>query len=88
MILESKGRSFLYGRTEFGDAVEDEWLVVFLLRELSRRFEDLWIRVVDADGEFLLVEAANVLPRWLNPEVAGHRVGANKIGKGRSLGRG
>jgi hypothetical protein len=54
--------------------VEDEWLIVFLLRELSRNFSDLWIRVSDSDGEFLLVEAANALPRWLNPEIADYRV--------------
>lgn len=29
---------------------------------------------MDSDGQFLLVEAANVLPRWLNPEVADNRV--------------
>lgn len=28
----------------------------------------MWVRVSDSDGEFLLVEAANVLPRWLSPE--------------------
>jgi len=64
----------LFGKTSFGDSIEDEWLVVYLLRELSKQFEDAWIRVHDADGEFLLVEAANVLPKWLNPEVAEHRV--------------
>jgi hypothetical protein len=56
--------------------VEDEWLVVYLLRELSKRFESLWIKVVDTDGEFLLIEAANALPRWLNPEIADNRVGS------------
>ena len=49
---------------------------MYLLRELSKQFSDAWIRVFDADGEFLLVEAANVLPPWLNPEVAEYRVGA------------
>lgn len=49
---------------------------MYLLRELSKQFPDAWIRVFDADGEFLLVEAANVLPPWLNPEVAEYRVGA------------
>jgi hypothetical protein len=47
---------------------------VYLLRELSRRFSGLWIKVVDTDGEFLLIEAANALPRWLNPEIADNRV--------------
>lgn len=49
---------------------------MYLLRVLSKQFPDAWIRVFDADGEFLLVEAANVLPPWLNPEVAEYRVGA------------
>ena len=52
----------------------DEWLIVYLLRELSNKFPDAWIRVYDTDGEFLLIEAANTLPKWLNPEVAENRV--------------
>lgn len=68
------GFSFLRGRTNYGDSIEDEWLVVFILRELSQKFSDAWIRIVDTDGEFLLIEAANVLPPWLNPEVAEFRV--------------
>ncbi|RPA82246.1 SGT1-domain-containing protein [Ascobolus immersus RN42] len=67
----------LHGTTEFGDSIDDEWFVVYLLRELSIKFPDIWVRVVDADGEFLLVEAANTLPRWLNPEIADHRVWIN-----------
>ncbi|KAK5716521.1 hypothetical protein LTR15_009412 [Elasticomyces elasticus] len=67
----------LRGRTDFGDSVADEWLIVYLLRELSRQCQDVWIRVYDTDGEFLLIEAANSLPRWLNPEIAQHRVWIN-----------
>lgn len=73
-LLMFKGLSFLQGRTNFGDSVDDEWLIVYLLRELSREFPLIWIRVVDSDGEFLLVEAADALPKWLNPEVAENRV--------------
>ncbi|KAI9834216.1 MAG: hypothetical protein M1819_003054 [Sarea resinae] len=73
-IQRADGLTFLQGRTNFGDSVEDEWLIVYILRELSKKFEALWIRVVDTDGEFLLIEAANALPRWLNPEVADNRV--------------
>lgn len=73
--LRCKGRSFLQGQTNFGDSVEDEWLVVYLLRELSRKFRHSWIRVFDSDGEFLLIEAADALPKWLNPDVAENRVG-------------
>lgn len=68
------GFGFLRGRTNYGDSIEDEWLVVFILHELSQKFSDAWIRIVDTDGEFLLIEAANVLPPWLNPEVAEFRV--------------
>jgi len=31
-------------------------------------------RVTDVDGEFLLVEAADTLPRWANPETCVNRV--------------
>lgn len=68
------GRSWLRGQTSYGDAVEDEWLVVYLLRQLSSQFPEAWIRVTDSDGEFFLAEAANVLPKWLNPDVAENRV--------------
>ncbi|KLU84573.1 hypothetical protein MAPG_03613 [Magnaporthiopsis poae ATCC 64411] len=78
--LEVKSRSgllFLHGITDHGDSVEDEWLVVYMLRELSKSFKEIWIRVFDSDGEFLLVEAANVAPKWLNPEMDSNRVWIN-----------
>lgn len=65
---------YLHGLTNYGDSVEDEWLIVYILKELSNRFPELWIKIVDTDGEFLLIEAANALPRWLNPEIADNRV--------------
>ncbi|KAL2072263.1 hypothetical protein VTL71DRAFT_11606 [Oculimacula yallundae] len=76
--LESgKGLMYLHGLTNYGDSVEDEWLIVYILKELSAKYPDLWIKVVDTDGEFLLIEAANALPRWLNPEIADNRVWIN-----------
>jgi hypothetical protein len=71
------GSMYLHGLTNYGDSVEDEWLIVYILKELSSRFPNLWIKVVDTDGEFLLIEAANALPRWLNPEIADNRVGSH-----------
>ncbi|KAL2203639.1 SGT1-domain-containing protein [Sarocladium strictum] len=68
------GLTYLYGITDYGDAVEDEWLIVYIIRELSRTHTSLWARIADADGEFLLVEAANVLPRWISPEIDRNRV--------------
>lgn len=67
------GLVYLHGTTDYGDSVEDEWLIVFLLHELTKSFPSLWVRVFDGDGEFLLVEAANVLPKWLSPEIDSNR---------------
>lgn len=68
------GITSLHGRTNFGDSIEDEWVIVYLLRELTKKHKDIWARVVDGDGQFLLVEAAATLPAWLEPEVAENRV--------------
>ncbi|KAH7520445.1 hypothetical protein FEM48_Zijuj08G0144700 [Ziziphus jujuba var. spinosa] len=64
----------LHGKLRYGDNLDDEWFAVFLLFEISRRFPNLSIRVWDTDGEFLLIEAAFHLPRWLNPENSLNRV--------------
>ncbi len=64
----------LKGRTNVGDSIADEWLIVYLLLELSKQLPDAWIRVYDTDGEFLLIEAASALPKWLNPDIAENRV--------------
>lgn len=78
--LETKienGLVYLHGRTDYGDNVEDEWLIVYFLRQLSITFPNLWIRIFDSDGEFLLIEAAKVLPKWLSPEMDANRVWIN-----------
>ena len=49
-------------------------MVVYIIRELTKRHKDIWVRVVDSDGEFLLIEADGTLPAWLEPEVADNRV--------------
>ncbi|NWI11830.1 ECD protein, partial [Crypturellus soui] len=62
------------GTTLFGDSVEDEWFIVYLLREITREFPGLAASVQDNDGEFLLIEAADFLPKWLNPDTSDNRV--------------
>ncbi|KAH8661398.1 SGT1 protein-domain-containing protein [Tricladium varicosporioides] len=73
-VKNTNGLIYLHGLTNYGDSVDDEWLIVYILKELSKQFPELWVKVVDTDGEFLLIEAANALPRWLNPEIADNRV--------------
>ncbi|GAA5828236.1 hypothetical protein JCM3770_005413, partial [Rhodotorula araucariae] len=65
---------FLQGKSDVTDAVDDEWLLVWLLREVSLRWDDAVIAVDDDDGEFLLIEAADYLPSWLTPQNAANRV--------------
>ncbi|EEY23591.1 SGT1-like protein [Verticillium alfalfae VaMs.102] len=72
-VKSDQGLAYVHGITDYGDSVEDEWLIVFLLRKLSLANPNLWIRIFDSDGEFLLIEAANVLPAWLNPEMDRNR---------------
>ncbi|ESN92140.1 hypothetical protein HELRODRAFT_194400 [Helobdella robusta] len=75
-ILPAKGDKpqCLYGRTYFGDNVDDEWYIVYLLFEITRKFKHLIARVTDDDGEFLLIESADHLPNWLEPETAENKV--------------
>ena len=77
--LKRSGQAHLYGMTNFGDSVEDEWLIVYILRELTNHFPNSWVKVVDNGGEFLLIQAANALPRWLTPEVADNRVSRSSL---------
>uniref|UniRef100_A0A8C5SFJ3 Ecdysoneless cell cycle regulator n=1 Tax=Laticauda laticaudata TaxID=8630 RepID=A0A8C5SFJ3_LATLA len=62
------------GHTKFGDNIEDEWFIVYLIKEITKEFPELLARVDDNDGEFLLIEAADYLPKWLNPENSIHRI--------------
>uniref|UniRef100_A0A1B6D498 Uncharacterized protein n=1 Tax=Clastoptera arizonana TaxID=38151 RepID=A0A1B6D498_9HEMI len=64
----------LYGITHYGDNIEDEWFIVYLLIQVTKEVPELVVRVIDADGEFLLIEAADFLPRWANPEICSKRV--------------
>eukprot|EP00965_Chrysotila_dentata_P254497 6211894-Pleurochrysis_carterae.AAC.1 len=64
----------LWGRMCFGESIDDEWFAVGLLLQLSSEQRDLTICVRDNDGDFLLIEAAYCIPRWLSPENAANRV--------------
>lgn len=61
------------GKTVFEDAIADEWKIVNLLYKISDAFPVI-IQVADSDGEFLLIEAANSLPKWLDPSSAEGRI--------------
>ncbi|KAI0322311.1 SGT1-domain-containing protein [Amylostereum chailletii] len=70
---QDSGLWSLTGRMRVGDSIDDEWCVVWLLREISQKW-DVVISVYDADGDFLLIEAADSLPSWVTPSNAENRV--------------
>ena len=59
---------------KIGDSVEDEWFVVYLILKLSSEFANLSFSVTDNDGEFMLIEAADDLPDWLDPSNCTNRI--------------
>ncbi|XP_055843533.1 protein ecdysoneless [Episyrphus balteatus] len=64
----------LHGISHYGDNIQDEWFIVHLLYEITREHAGVVARVVDADGEFLVIEAADYLPKWANPDTCEQRV--------------
>lgn len=78
----------LHGTMDMGEdsgVSPDEWVVVGVLWNISRRFPNVVIRcsksgncsncsVQDGEGEFLLIESALHIPDWLKPETAENRV--------------
>ncbi|XP_045437686.1 protein ecdysoneless homolog isoform X3 [Pipistrellus kuhlii] len=64
----------IFGVTKFGDNIEDEWLIVYIVKQITKEFPELVARIEDNDGEFLLIEAADYLPKWLDPENSANRV--------------
>lgn len=64
----------LTSRTCFGDNIEDEWYIVHIILELTKQFTDIVVQVKDSDGDFVLIESADYLPKWANPDSTNNRV--------------
>ncbi|XP_012259506.2 protein ecdysoneless [Athalia rosae] len=64
----------IYVGLRYDEDVGDEWFLVFLVMELTKAFKGLIVKLVDSDGEFLLIEAADVLPNWASPQTCQDRV--------------
>ena len=66
--------AYIEGQTNYGDNVEDEWFIVFLLIQLCKLDPNLVIQLEDSDGDFIAIEAAEYLPKWMNPTTSVNRV--------------
>ncbi|EMR08336.1 hypothetical protein PNEG_03176 [Pneumocystis murina B123] len=77
-IYDIPGPVHLYGKTHFREGNQDEWAIVFLLREITRNIKDIYVRIIDSDGEFLLIESSRKLPRWINEKNSTYRVWMNQ----------
>ena len=64
----------LYGSVDFRGNMDDEWFVVYLLLRLSSWKKELFIKITDDDGQFLLAEAAHALPDWAEPDTCENRL--------------
>lgn len=68
-------KHYLHGRMKIGDNVEDEWYVISMLFKLTVFKSNIVVKVWDQDGEVLLIEAADHLPKWAqDPDTAENRV--------------
>ncbi|ESX01344.1 hypothetical protein KL918_004293 [Ogataea parapolymorpha] len=68
---------FLYGELEYGENMDDLWVVASLLFKFTSRSENIYLHLYDQDREFLLIEAAQQVPGWLEPECASNRIWIN-----------
>ena len=63
----------LLGKSIVADCVDDEWFIVYILKQLSNSF-DVVCSCSDEDGEFLLIEVADLLSKEVEPMTSENRV--------------
>ena len=71
---DKKDLAHFCGVVKFSDSIEDEWFVTFIALRLSEAFPNISICVTDTDGQFLLIEAADFIPDWIDPENCENRL--------------
>lgn len=76
---EYEGKCFISGKLVYGECIQDLWLLSSILFKFTSRDNELYIRIFDQEGEFLLVETAPTLPAWLQESTNGtNRVWINQ----------
>jgi hypothetical protein len=72
----------IHASFDVADCLDDEWFAVYLFKNMTIHLKHIAVmychfthfRIKDCDGQFLLIEAADVLPKWLSPESSKNRV--------------
>ena len=77
-IYTHDGYEYVFANLQLGELISDEWLITWLLYNVSLQYEDVFVQVYDYEGEFVLIESWESLPSWVSPEVATNRVWLNK----------
>lgn len=62
------------GTVKFSDSIEDEWFITYIAFKLTEAFPNISVSVTDTDGQFLLIEAADFIPDWIDPENCENRL--------------
>ncbi|KAJ3424396.1 sgt1 protein hsgt1 suppressor of gcr2 [Anaeramoeba flamelloides] len=72
-IIHQKSSPYFTLSCNTSECVDDEWYVISLMFPLTSQHQDLCVSISDEDGEILLIEAANILPKWVNVETSADR---------------
>ena len=56
------------GETNFSGYIHDEWRIILILYKISIRFPEIYIQILDSDGDVLGIEAADHMPEFMDEE--------------------
>jgi len=66
------------GETNFSGYIHDEWRIILILYKLSLKYPDIYVQILDSDGDVLGIEAADEMPEFMDEEQAENdKVGSN-----------
>lgn len=63
-----QGNYYIHGISHYGGCVDDEWLMIHIMYQITLKYPDVFVRLTDTDGDVLLIQAAEELPDWMEPE--------------------
>jgi len=58
------------GETNFSGYIHDEWRIILILYKLSLKYPDIYVQILDSDGDVLGIEAADEMPEFMDEEQA------------------